>query len=433
MKMGRWHFWEKRLKIKKGTKTMNRIAPIFLTCLLVISLVVSCGRREGIQTLDVEQGKAFAGLSFKKVFQIDLYGGWCLALPRGFICSELLDRSYKESQIRLYDDSGKLIRERRLIHGDGPDEVRVWNFNNVWLSSSGKILSEDNNYLKSLDPETLEIKTICKLSNVIEGYGSKYTLGWHSFTSLEENDGRIVTSFESPAFFQDMTYYIVTSDAGFKNLSVLAKAKKPKPLVWAKLEERKKNNGKLESITDYYHLSRMTRTLSADWKRRIIYFFSDIEEPVIESVDFQGKNRKEYLIDLNLEGFKAEREEFDFYHEYAASETDPRLKGRFTDTLYIPPHAPALMGIKVWGDRLFVITGKRDWKRKENEVLAFGLPSMKYEGSFFIPYPNLLQIQWYDNHYITRTLVKKDGDYYSSYKIYRVENDDLIEGLSRQP
>jgi len=392
-------------------------------CLLLISAISSCGRRAEIQTLDVEQGKTFAGLKFKKVFQIDLYGGWCLALPRGFICSELLDRSYKESQIKLYDYSGKLIKERKLIHGEGPDEIKAWNFNTVWLSSSGKILTEENNYLKSLDPETLEIETICKLSNVIEGYGSKYTLGWHSFTSLEENDGRVATSLESSAYYEDMTYFIVTSDAGFKNLSILARAKKPKPLVWVKLEERKKNNGKWESITDYYHLSRMTRTLSADWKRQTVYFFSDIEKPVIESVDFQGKARKEYLVDVKVEDFKVERGEFDFWHEYVGSETEPSLKGRFTDTLYLPPHAPALMGIKVMGDRLFIITGNRNWERKENQILAYSLPSMKYEGSFFIPFPNLLQTQWYDNYYITRTMIKKDDDYYSSYEIYLVEDE----------
>ena len=407
---------------KKGGITINRTVPIFLTCLLVISIVSTCGRRAEIQTLDVEQGKTFAGLSFKKVFQIDLYGGWCLALPQGYICSELLDRSYKESQLKVFDDSGTLIKERRLIHGDGPEEIKVWNFNTVWLSSSGKILTEDNNYLKSLDPETLEVETICKLSNVIKGYGSKYTFGRHSFTSLEEYDGRTITSFESTAFIEDMTYYIVICERAFENLSVLARAKKPKPLVWAKLEERKKNNGKWESITDYYHLSRMTRTLSADWKRQTVYFFSDIEEPVIESVDFQGKRRKQYQIDVNIEDFKVEQEEFDFWHEYVGSETDPRLKGRFTDTLYIPSHAPALMGIKVIEDKLFVITGNRNWKKRENEVLVYSLPEMKYEGSVFIPFPNLLQTQWYDNYYITRTLIKGDDDYYISCEIYLVED-----------
>lgn len=389
--------------------------------LFALALTYSCGPRTEIQTLEVEQGKTFTGLSLKKVFQTDLYGGWCLALPQGFLCSELLDRSYKESQLRVYDLSGKPVKERRLVHGDGPDEIKVWNFNNVWLSSSGKILTEDNNYLKSLDPETLEIETICKLSNVIDGYGSKYTMGWNSFTSLEEHEDRIVTSFESAAFYEDMSYYIVTCDAGFQNLSVLAKAIKPKPLVWAKLEERKRSGGKLESIVDYYHLSRMTRTLTADWRRQTVYFFSAIEQPVMESVSLNGKIRKKYWIDMKSENFPVEREEFDFYHEYAASDTDPRLKGRFTETLYVPPHAPALMGLKVMGDKLFLITGNRNWKKRENEVLVYGLPSMEYKGSFFIAYPNLQQTQWYGKYYITRDLLKKGDEYYSSYQIYRIE------------
>jgi len=389
--------------------------------LYMLAFACSCGQRAEIHTLEVEQGKIFGGLRFRKIFQADLYGGWCLALPKGFICYELLDRSYRESQLKLFDPSGKLVRERRLVHGDGPDEIKVWNFNTVWPSSSGKILTEDNNYLKSLDPETLEIETILKLSNVIEGYGSKYTLGWHSFTSLEENAGRIVTSFESPAFYEDMTYYLVTCDAGFRNLMLLAKAEKPKPMVWAKLEERKRKKGKIESLTDYYHISRMTRTLSADWKRQTVYFFSDIEQPVIESASFDGKIRKKYLIDINCDNFPVEREEFDFNHEYAASDTDPRLKGRFTETLLIPPHAPALMGLKVLGDRLFVITGNRNWEREENEVLVYGLPAGKYEGSLFIPFPNLQQTQWYGRYYITRTLIKKGDDYYSSYEVYVVE------------
>src|SRR4030043_1397107 len=258
------------------------------TLLFTLALAFSCGRQAEIQTLEVEQGKTFAALSFKKVFQIDLYGGWCLALPQGFICSELLDRSYKESQLRLYDQSGKLIKERRLVHGDGPGEIRVWNFSTVWVSSSGKILTEDNAYLKSLDPETFEIETICKLSNAIQGYGSRYTFGRLSYAFPEEHRGRTVTSFESTGFYEDMTYHIMTYDGVFANLRALARVKMARPLDWQKLDERKRKNGKLETRLDYYQLLRRTRILAADWKRKMVYFFSDIEKPVIESVDFQG-------------------------------------------------------------------------------------------------------------------------------------------------
>ena len=152
-----------------------------------------------------------------------------MACPQGIVCTELLDRSFKESKLMLYDYSGKLKKEKKLIHGEGPDEIRAWNFNSVWLSSSGKIFSEDNNYLKALDPETLQIETVAKLSNVIEGYGSKYTFGRNGFTSFEEKEDRTVTSFESSAFYEDMTYFIVTYNGIFENLSVIASAKKEKP------------------------------------------------------------------------------------------------------------------------------------------------------------------------------------------------------------
>jgi hypothetical protein len=390
--------------------------------MLPVFFLLCCGGRNMDQRLSIEEGKKFEKLNFKKVWQADLYGGWCLAVPQGIVCSELHDRSYKESQLKLYDWSGKLLKERKLIHGDGPKEIRVWNSNTVWLSSSGKILTEDNDYLKSLDPEILEIDTICKLSNVIKGFGAKYTFGRLSYASWEEKDGRVVTSFESSGFYEDMTHYIVTYDGVFEDLRVLAEVKMARPLDWQKLDERKWKNGKLQTITDYYQMLRRTRMLSVDWKRGVVYFFSDIEKPVIESVGVDGNNRKKYLIDVKVDNFKVDREEFDFYHEYVASQTDQELRGRFAEVLYIPPHAPALMGIKVIGDRLFVITGKRNWQRKENEALVYSLPSLEYEGSFSIPFPNMLLTQWYDKYYITRTRIKKGDDYYSSYEIYLVEN-----------
>jgi len=386
---------------------------IYLT--LSLFFLLSCGENINVQRLGVEEGKKFEKFNFKKVEEITLYGGWCLALPQGVVCSELLDRSWRESQLKLYDYSGKLKKERKLIHGDGPNEIKAWNFPTVWLSSSGKILCRDaNNYLKALDPETLEIETIAKLSNVIEKYGSKYTFGRHGFTSLEEKDNRTVTSFESSGFYEDMTYYIVTYEGIFDNLSVIATAKKEKPWTWAKLKER-------ESYEDYYVLLRRNRVLSVDWKRGVVYYFSDIEKPTIESVDLEGNQKKKYLIDINYEKFRVEREEFEFMYEYVLSETSPILKNFYKFILYIPPHAPALMGIKIIRDWLLIITGNRNWKKGENEVLVYRLPSLIFEGSFFIPFPNRQMTKWYDNYYIIRKLIKKDDDYYSSYEIYMVE------------
>jgi hypothetical protein len=389
--------------------------------ILPLFFLICCAERNVEQRLSVETGKKFENLSFKKVWQVDLYGGWCLAVPQGIVCSELLDRSYKESQLKLYDWSGKLLKERRLIHGDGPHEIKAWNSNTIWLSSSGKILTADNDYLKCLDPETLEIDTICKISNVIKGFGAQYTFGRLSYATPEENAGRTVTSFESTGFYEDMTHYIVIYDGAFNNLRVLARVKLARPLDWRKRDERKYKNGKRETLTDYYQMLRRTRSLSVDWKRGVVYFFTDIEKPVIESVDFDGKIRKKYLIDIRPDDFEVDREELDFNHEYFVSETDSELKAHYALVPYIPPHAPAVMGIKVIGDRVFVITGKRNWQRKENEALVYSLPSLEFEGSFSIPFPNMLLIQWHDKYYITRTRIKKGDDYYSSYEIYLVE------------
>ena len=386
--------------------------------ILILSLffLLSCGENIKVQRLSVEEGKKFEKLNFKKVWEINLWSGWCLAVPQGVVCSELLDRSWKESQLKLYDYSGKLKKERKLIHGDGPNEIKAWNFDSVWLSSSGKIFSQDNNYIKALDPETLEIETIAKLSNVIEGYGSKYTFGRHGFTSLEEKGNQTVTSFESSGFYEDMTYYIVTYNDGFENLSVIAATKKEKP--WTR--SYRKNR---ESYVDYYGALRLDRILSVDWKRGVVYYIPDIEKPEIESVDLGSKRKEKYLIDINFKKFKVEREEFESFYEHVLSATDPILKNFYKFILYIPPHAPALMGVKVTGDWLLIITGNRNWKKEENEVQVFSLPSLRYEGSFFIPFPSLYHFstKWYDNYYIIRKHIKRDDDLYSSYEIYMVE------------
>jgi hypothetical protein len=45
----------------------------------------------------------------------------------------------------------------------------------------------------------------------------------------------------------------------------------------------------------------------------------------------------------------------------------------------------------------------------KNEVLAYRHPSLRYEGSFFIPLPNHSGTKWYDDYYIPRKLIKKDA------------------------
>jgi hypothetical protein len=342
---------------------MKKVAFIFSFFFLL-----SCGEKIKIQKLRVEEGKRFEKLNFKKIGEMTLWGGWCLACPQGIFCFEVLDRQWSEFKLMLYDYSGNLKKEKILAGGEGPNQIKVTNFGSAWLSSSGRILCNDNeNYLKAIDPETFEIETVAKFSNVIEGYGSKYIFSRHGATCLEEKDKQTVTSFESTGFYEDMTYYIVTYDGVFENLSVIAAAKKERPWTWAYLRKRL-------SYVDYYGNLRLNRILTVDWKRGVVYYLPDIDKPEIESVDLEGKRKDRYLIDIDFKKFKFEKEELEVWQRYAESESPslpPSFKNFYKTILYVPPHAPALMGIKVRGDHLLIITGNRNWKKGKNEVLVY--------------------------------------------------------------
>lgn len=385
---------------------------------LLFSLI-KCGLNATAWRLAAENGKKFEKLSFTKVWQKDFLGRWCLACPSGVVVNELTDRTGREYLFSLYDYQGNKKKEKLMAQGQGPSEIQVLSLDTVWLSSNGKIKCIDNGYLKSIDPETLEIETIAKLSNVIKDYGSRYTFGRITSSPIEERDNRIVTSFESSGFPEDFRYYLVSSTGVFDNLSVIATETKEKPLSWAKLEESKKK-GRLESYIDYYGRLREFRIFSVDWNRDVVYLIPNIEKPEFESIDLKNRQKVKYLIDMDFDKFKVEREEFDFYYEYASSETPEILKPRIKSILYIPPHAPPLMGVMVKNDWLLLITGNRNWKKGENEVLVYHLPSLQYEGSFFLPFSNIHQrIKWYDPYYVTANTIGKNDDYWSHFEIYR--------------
>ena len=114
--------------------------------------------------------KVFPSLKLTKVFEIDLYGRWCLPCAGGVVCCEILDRQNREYRFMLFDYSGVRLKERRVLAGQGPDEIEGGNMNTVWLSSSGKIrLLDVGDSLKEMNPETLEIETIVKLSDIRRG------------------------------------------------------------------------------------------------------------------------------------------------------------------------------------------------------------------------------------------------------------------------
>jgi hypothetical protein len=394
---------------------MRKGAVTFLLLMLSLFLLLSCGEKINVQKLSVEKGKRFEKLSLKKIWEMSFFsGGWCLPCPQGIVCDKVLDRTGKEFEFKLYDYSGKLIKEKKMAGGEGPDEIDFHGWDRFRLSSSGKIFVYDSAYLKAIDPETLKIETIVKYSNAIKGYGSKYTFGLPGSSSIEEKGNRTVTFFESTAFYEDLTYYIVTYNGVFENFSVIATAKKERPMDL-------KTSRKREFYVDYYRNLRLGGILSVDWKRGVVYYIPDIEKPEIDSVDLEGKGKEKYMIDINPEKFRIEREDFELIYKSGLSQEDSVLKNLLKFILYIPPHAPALMGMKVRGDWLLIITGNRNWKKGENEVLVYRLPSLSYEGSFFIPFPNQLRTMWHDDYYIIRNLIEREDGYYLSHEIYRLE------------
>jgi hypothetical protein len=78
------------------------------------------------------------------------------------------------------------------------------------------------------------------------------------------------------------------------------------------------------------------------------------------------------------------------------------------------------MRTMVVGDRLLLVTGNRNWKKGQNETLVYRLPSLEYEGSFFIPFSNVQNIKWSDPYYVSDDRVQKDDDYLWRYAIYKI-------------
>jgi hypothetical protein len=396
------------------TIRINRILKAQL--LLFLTFFTCCNTDPKERKLMYEEGKKFRGISIKKIWEGELYGRMVLALPQGILLDEIQDKIGNKHKLMLFDYKGNLIKEKILLSGEGPNEVKVLSLENVWISLSGKIMCQDNNYLKTLDPTTFEIETLKKISNAIDGYGSKYTFGRHGYTTFEEKENKTVTTFESTGYFENLTYYIASYDHVFENFSIICETKKPLPLMWEKLRERKG-----ESITDYYHFLRMYRIFSVDWNRGVVFFIPDIEKPEINSVDLITKKLEQHNIDIDNKKFRINKKELELEHEYVLSQTSAQIKRLLKQILHIPPYAPALMGIKVIEDKLIIISGKRDWDEQENEALVYSLPAFKFEGSFSIPYPNMLRTKWYDKYYIIEKLIKQSEEYIYYWEIYHIE------------
>ncbi len=379
-----------------------------------------CSKKKKSQTLLITKTKVFDKLKIKKIFESGFSGRICLPCSSGIICDELMNRTGSELMLKLFDYSGKMIKEKRIKSGDGPDEIRILGFDTTWVSASGKIYCIDNDYLKSIDINGFKIETLFKFSNMIDGYGTKYLFSFYGGSSLEEKDDQIVTSFESTGFYENLNYYIVLFNGLFKNLKIISASRKPRPPSWIEREKQQTTTGQRVDFMDIYEQLRLKRMLSVDWKRNMIYFIVDIEKPEIESIDFQGNRKSKYSIPMDTSTFNLDRKEIDEWVNYLQGETEEYLRRINRPVYYVPSHSPAIMGIKVIKDWLLIISGKRDWEKQQNEVLVFNLPTLSYDGSFYIPFPNLLATKWVGDYYVTKKLVENNGEYSFSHEVYSI-------------
>ncbi len=389
--------------------------------MLVAIGLIACRGPSKTPSLAVDESKIFSGLHVKKVFSKRFLGRWCLPVAGGVVCDELTARTGEENTFRLYDYDGRLLKKRVVPHGQGPDEVQVLSLDTVWLSSRGDIRCIDNEYLKFIDPRSLNIRTIAKLANAIPGYGGRFCWGRVSYPMIETRDDRTVTAFESTGYPDDFRYYLVFWTGTFEHFAIAATETREKPPSW-KMREEARRNGKRETYIDYYGRLRELSLFSVDWKRDAVFLIPDIERPEIERIDLRNGRRDKYSIDLDPGRFLIDRDELEAYFEYATSETPESLKRAFKQVLYIPPHAPALMGIIVKDDYILVITGKRDRKAGTNEILVYQLPSLEFQGRMELPYPDFYQrSKWLDPFYITARTIKDGDEFLSLFEIYRIE------------
>jgi len=383
----------------------------------VILSLISCDKN--FEKLEGGRGEKFENFEINEVLKIKLYYcRWCLPVSGFVICNEVMDSSEKEYKFIVFNQNGKIVKERVVSSGNGPGEISATQYDTIWVSENGReILCIDaNGYLKAINTGNLRITTISKLSNAIKNYGSRYTFQGISRTSIENKNNEVITAFESTGFWENNKYYFVRWKDNFENFRIIGEAKKEKP-EFVQFFLSQLHRGK--DYIDYYNSLRLARIFSVDWERGIIYHIPQIEKPEIESIDFKGK-RKKYKININFKRFKVDKNEFEFYCDWVNSERHPIFKN-LKAICYIPPYPPPLQGIKVIGDYLILITGKRDWENGKNEALVYRLPYLKYEGSFYIPFPNFLRTKWVGEYFITYNLIKEGSDYYSLHTIYRIK------------
>lgn len=396
-------------------KINQTIKTIFL-----LLFFISCKSNISVSKLEYRKDLNFRKLKFEKVFEVDYYDvvNWCIPFESKVICLFPLGWRRTEYKLLIYDYFGNILKERKVRGGQGPNEIGGSTYSTIIHINPNEIISTDAfDYVKSINTNTLEVKTLGKISNLVRGWRAKYDSS-HTFHDIERKDNSCITVFDSPGFWNNEKYFFVKFNGLFENFKVISSSKK-KALKMEIARSRKR--GRRVSLMDYYSLLKEAKFFSVDWKRGYIYYIPEVYYPIIEAVDFGGKAKKRYEINLDYKNFKIDRKKIELYCEFIDSTPKDALLLNLKYICDIPPHAPPLLGIKVIDDRLLIITGNRDWDKGKNETLIYKLPNMEYEGSTYIPFPNFLIPAWIDNYLITRNIVKKNDDFSHNLIIYRIE------------
>ncbi len=173
--------------------------------------------------------------------------------------------------------------------------------------------------------------------------------------------------------------------------------------------------GKKILYVDRYYLLRRQRILSVDWKRGRIYYLGNIETGRFFSIDLSGRDERVYEVLMNEDELKVLGDEIKTYCDDTIWSATSILKKHFKHICYIPERAPKILGLKVIGDYLILLSGIRRRRDDiyENKVFVFKLPEMRYEGWFYQKLPFLWNAwRWIGNYYITRGRLKGDKEEY---------------------
>ncbi|MGE5341998.1 MAG: hypothetical protein ACM3SY_11025 [Candidatus Omnitrophota bacterium] len=388
---------------------MRRILIILLACLFLWT----CSKTyDGvIKKLPRPVPKSFEKIAVKKIFSAEIIiGGTCIPFSKGVILYEVLDNQGIYGKLKSFDTKGQLRKESDIKRDEGPNGMYDMN---GWFSQGDRLLFIDHNtYLREIDPYDLSIRTLEKISNKIPGYHTKFVF-YHTEPEMDYYKNKTITSFSSNNWI-NLDYYIISYTGNFDQFKVIHKVKKKMLKTWADTLKNKN-----ESFLDYNNAARAKRNQAVDWKNGFIYFFADCEKPEISRIDMNGNNLTTIRLGIDSKNFKMDKKKIDVWYGWAIGGMPkvPGIKRKYSRVY--PKTAPVLRDIAIFEDWLLITTGKRNWDTFENEVLVYRLPSLSYEGSFFIPTGDW-PTDKFGNYFATKRIIEKDDDYVTQLACYEL-------------